>query len=259
LKQGITEGNHRSFVIPVHDRTRVDAGIFHHFHLSWINAISNALNDGRLPDGYYALAEQTASKKVPDVLALHRPAAEPDDGYAGDAGTSVAVAKPRVRITSVCDADRYAKKQNTIVIRHSSGDRIVALPEIVSQGNKSSKDAFRRFVQKLVNRIDSGYHVMVVDLQVPTIRDPNGIHGAIRDELDEELYTAPPDKPLTLASYCSDVDKTAYVEPIAVGDPLIEMPLFPNPDHYVNVPLVETYQTAWQHLPERWRAVIEPH
>jgi len=50
---------------------------------------------------------------------------------------------------------------------------------------------------------------MVVDLQVPTIRDPNGIHGAIRDELDEELYTAPPDKPLTLASYCSDVDKTA--------------------------------------------------
>jgi hypothetical protein len=30
--------------MPIHDWTRVDAGIFHHFHQSWIPEISRALN-----------------------------------------------------------------------------------------------------------------------------------------------------------------------------------------------------------------------
>jgi hypothetical protein len=56
--------------MPVHDWTCVPAGIFHHFHQQWMTAISNALNAGRLPPGYYALAEQIAGDMVPDVLTL---------------------------------------------------------------------------------------------------------------------------------------------------------------------------------------------
>ena len=35
--------------MPIHDWTRVDAGTFHAFHVSWVSAIQEALNDGLLP------------------------------------------------------------------------------------------------------------------------------------------------------------------------------------------------------------------
>jgi hypothetical protein len=38
--------------MPVHDWRRVDAGIFHHFHLGWIAELSRALNRGLLPPDY---------------------------------------------------------------------------------------------------------------------------------------------------------------------------------------------------------------
>ena len=35
--------------MPIHDWTRVDAGIFHHFHQRWIVAITDVLNQRLLP------------------------------------------------------------------------------------------------------------------------------------------------------------------------------------------------------------------
>ena len=37
--------------MPMHDWTKVEAGIFHAFHHRWISAISDALNQGSLPFG----------------------------------------------------------------------------------------------------------------------------------------------------------------------------------------------------------------
>jgi hypothetical protein len=37
----------------------------------------------------------------------------------------------------------------------------------------------------------------------------------------------------------------AYVEPIAVGEALPDMPIFLKPDFYVPAPLEESYQTTW--------------
>lgn len=56
--------------MPMHDWTRVEAGIYHDFHHEWISAIKRALNE-RLPGSYYALAEQQAAGFGPDVLTLH--------------------------------------------------------------------------------------------------------------------------------------------------------------------------------------------
>src|SRR5438876_883353 len=56
--------------MPVHDWTRVDAGIFHHFHHGWIEEIARGLNRGILPADYYALAEQHAAGFGPAVLTL---------------------------------------------------------------------------------------------------------------------------------------------------------------------------------------------
>ena len=70
--------------MPIHDWTRVNPGIFHHFHLEWIGDLSRVLNRGLLPSAYYALAEQIAGGFGPDVLTLQRPddqsAVEPSGG-----------------------------------------------------------------------------------------------------------------------------------------------------------------------------------
>jgi hypothetical protein len=51
----------------VHDWTRVDSGIFHDFHTVWIGALRSALNEGLLPDGYYALAEPHTERQIAEV------------------------------------------------------------------------------------------------------------------------------------------------------------------------------------------------
>ena len=58
------------FQMPIHDWTRVNAGTWHDFHLSWMAELRNAINDGRLPDDYYAQAEQIIGPFGPDVLRL---------------------------------------------------------------------------------------------------------------------------------------------------------------------------------------------
>jgi hypothetical protein len=96
-----------------------------------------------------------------------------------------------------------------------------------------------------------------VDLFPPTKRDPR-IHAAIWDAITEEAFALPPDKSLTLAAYMSDLTVKAFVNTVAVGDRLPDMPLYLEPDGYVLVPLEATYQAAWQAVPRRWRAVLEP-
>src|SRR5436189_43098 len=45
-------------MMPLHDWSRVDAGTFHDFHLSWIVHLKETLNGGLLPQGYYAFSER---------------------------------------------------------------------------------------------------------------------------------------------------------------------------------------------------------
>jgi hypothetical protein len=57
--------------MPINDWTRVEAGIVHDFHVSWLPEIRKALNEGVLPEGFYALAEQHVGCSIADVLTLH--------------------------------------------------------------------------------------------------------------------------------------------------------------------------------------------
>lgn len=252
--------------MPVHDWTRVSAGTFHAFHLAWLAELQKSLNRGLLPEGYYALAEQVAGEIGPDVLALQiggRDAAgggrsnggsESDD----EGGVAVAVAPPHVRLTATLNEAHLATvRRRRLVIRHSSGDRVVAFVEIVSPGNKDRSRMLESFLNKAVSAILGGVHLLVIDLFPPGAFDPEGIHGAIWSSLDGPGYEAPDDAPLTLAAYSASPWCRAYVEPTAVGTPLIDMPLFFTGDHYVNVPLEATYQAAWEGVPDRWRRVIE--
>jgi hypothetical protein len=110
-----------------------------------------------------------------------------------------------------------------------------------------------QLVEKLANALQQGRHLLVIDLHPPGKHDPDGLHAAFWGVTPG--VTA--DQPLSLAAYRADTSPTAYFEPISVGDTLPEMPLFLTPDHYVNVPLEETYQTAWRGVPKRWKRVLE--
>src|SRR5437868_770933 len=213
--------------MPVHDWTRVDAGLFHHFHQRWIASLCDALNAGSLPSDYFALAEQSIQGPIPDVLTLHLAlgAGEPSNGAGG---LAVASFPPRTRLIRRNEADLYAGKANRITVRHRHGD-VVAVVEIVSPGNKSSKGSFNDFVEKSIELIRQGVHLLVIDLFPPGNRDPEGIHKAIWDEVEGEDLDRPRDKPLTVASYDAGPSQVAYVEFIAVGDVLPEMPLFLRP------------------------------
>ena len=239
--------------MPIHDWTRVSAGIFHDFHTVWMGELRTALNSGVLPPDYYALAEQVAGPFGPDVLTLQT---EPSNGE-HNGGTAVAVAAPKVRFTAELPADPYVARRRRLVIHHSSNDRVVALLEILSPGNKAASQPLQAFVEKATAAINEGLHLLIVDLFPPSPRDPDGIHDVIWRALGGKPFVPPSGKPLTEVSYATGPTINAYIEPLAVGDLLTPMPLFLTHDHYVAVPLEETYQAAYRGVPRRWREVLE--
>lgn len=253
--------------MPIHDWTKVEDGIFHDFHHEWISTIKRALNDGLLPPGFYALAEQVAAGREPDVLALEQTIYGPnqtessDNGRQSDSqgGIAVQTAPPKVRFKSVAGAEWHSRKQNRVAIRHVTGDAVVALIEIVSPGNKGSQHALHAFVEKAREFLEGGIHLLVLDLFPPSPRDPQGVHGAIWSAIENDDFRLPPDEPLTLVAYEASPVKQAYIEPTAVGRTLVDMPLFLFPGGYVEVPLDATYQAAFAGVPQRWQKVLESH
>lgn len=241
--------------MPLHDWTRVDDGVFHAFHNSWIAELQSVLNTRLLPPGYYALGDQVAGGGNPDVLALH----ELRESPAEQVGTALMTAPPRTRLVARSERERYTARQRRMVIRHTSGDHIVAMVEIVSAGNKSNAQAWRTLIDKALAALHRGVHLLILDLYPPTPRDPDGFHGALWSQLDGDGYELPPDANRTLAAYSAGPVKTAYVEPVAVGQVLRDMPLFLSADGegYVEVPLEATYQAAYSGMPGRYRDILE--
>jgi len=243
--------------MPVHDWTRVSAGTFHHFHSAWIVHLTESLNGGLLPEGYYALAEQRAGQIVPEVLTLR--VGEPhEERHPPPGAVAVAEAPPKVSLTmNGEEAEAYVLRQRAVTIRHASDHRIVALVEIASPGNKDRERSVSDFVDKAVAALQHAYHLLLIDLLPPGPFDPDGLHGAVWSHLYAQRYEPPPEKPLCLASYVAQPLPRAYVEPIAVGTDLPQMPLFLDPDFYLNVPLEPDYTAAYRGVPEYWRRVVE--
>jgi hypothetical protein len=199
--------------MPIHDWTRVDAGIFHAFHHDWITEIARALNRSLLPSDYYALPEQLAG------------------------GLDAVRAK-------------------VVTIRHVSNHQIVAAVEILTPGNKNNQNGLNAFVRKAQETLAAGIHLLLVDLFPPGPRDPQGIHRAVWGDDCGPDYALPDDESPTCVSYIGGADAEAFVELLAVGDALPDMPLFLTPGVYVPVPLEATYQAAWEGMPAYWRDVL---
>jgi Protein of unknown function (DUF4058) len=246
--------------MPVHDWTLVEAGVFHDFHTVWIGILRSVLNEGLLPPGYYALAEQHAGRPMTDVLTLHASPASPRPLplLPNTGGMALAEAPPRVRRIKRVEPAALVRRRS-LAIRHVSGHRLVALIEIVSPANKDRARRVEELAGKVVSALDVGIDVLLVDLLPPGPSDPHGMHGVIeqRRQLSDEPYDLPAAEPLTLAAYAAGPQVDIYLEHLAVGSALAEMPLFLRPDRYVNVPLEPTYQAAHRGMPGCWRDVLQ--
>ena len=84
--------------MPIHDWTRVDAGLFHDFHQDWTIELCRSLNAGRLPRGYGVLIDH-------QIGAL-----------------AVATAPPLARYVVEVEEDAYARRANRIRIQHRHGE-----------------------------------------------------------------------------------------------------------------------------------------
>ena len=108
-----------------------------------------------------------------------------------------------------------------------------------------------------VSALRQEIHLLLVDLIPTGPHDPQGIHALIWEVYGDELDAPPRDRPVTLASYVAKPLPEAYLEFVALGEPLPAMPLFLDRHAYVTVPLEATYEAAYRGVPQIWRAVLE--
>jgi hypothetical protein len=240
--------------MPLHDWSRVPAGLFHDFHQTWSIQIKLALNAGILPKGLSALVEQRSGSRESDVLAIESLARLRSE-FGSDGGVATLV-PPATRFVGKTSKQIYATRANRIVVKHRLG-RTVAVIEIVSPGNKDSRAAVRDFVEKVIDFLRAGIHVLVIDLFPPTKRDEVGLHKVIWDEIEEKDFALPDGKDRVLASYETGAMQAYYVEPVGVGEILPDMPLFLANGWQVPVPLESTYRTTWDTSPEDFRVAVE--
>ena len=239
--------------MPIHDWTRVGPGTFHAFHYQWLAAIANRLNAGTLPPDFYALPEQYVNGPQGDVVTLQL-GLPPGGATGAGRGATVVMEKPTARFVLPAGPEWYARKTNHLAIRNEFG-RVVAVIEIVSPGNKSSRRALDAFAAKVGDLLTAGVNLLVIDVLPPNNLHPRGMHPVVWDE-DGREFDPPADEPLTAAAYQGSPLWTAYVEPTAVGRPVPPMPLFLDGDWHVMVPLDDSYQTAWAVQPRVMQTAV---
>jgi hypothetical protein len=163
---------------------------------------------------------------------------------------------PQVRFRIKDEKQWYAGKKKAVTVRHISEHRVVAVLEILSPGNKSSRGALNDLIHKARELLAVGIHLALVDLFPPTPRDPQGIHPLVWGEDEDGIFRFDPVQPLTCASYVGGAGAEAFVEPVAVGGVLPTLPLFLTEAEYVPVPLEATYEAAFAAVPEFWREAL---
>lgn len=252
--------------MPVHDWTKIFDGAFHDFHQSWIVEIRNALNAGLLPNGYYAAAEQVVGGPNADVVTLDawQPTKDDNSGrgfppeYSG--GVALAENRPNVKYQFECERRFYAAVADHIALRHASNDRLVAVLEIISPGNKNNNRAIESLRKKINALLDEGVHLLLVDILPPGSVDPDGLPLALSITDPANVPKVTSAEPYSLLSVrCSENGDVlgGFAELLSLGQQIPEMPLFLTTEHYVSVPLEASYIGAWQGVPAPWKKIIE--
>ena len=241
--------------IPLHDWTRVRPGAYHDFHTAWLVYLRRDLK-ALLPRDYYADIQTVVHFDPPesdepewreaDVLGLHRePHGRPGEGGMPAGGVALAEAPSLTTLGNEPPSNRRRR----IRIRHASGDRVVALVEFASPGNRDSAAKVDLFADKVVNALRAGVHVLLIDPFPPTGSAPAGLHGAIAERFGAEPQIDP-GRPLSFVGYKACPDARASVQTRAVGEEPPRVPLFLDPRWFLFVDLAPSYAAAIADLAE---------
>ena len=252
--------------MPIHDWSRVDAGVFHDLHVTWIAGLKSMLNERLLPDPFYAIAEPALGEAIPDILTLQSDRPPSGGAISGRSAlddsrdSAVENAPVPVIVQDLEPADPYLLLSRHILIRESlREDRTVAVVELVSRGNKTSRQRAESFVDKGVSLLRGGVHLVIVDLQPPTGLVEHGFHARISEAYGNPVPHRPGDRLLEAVSYqvLEGGFPRAHVVPLKVGDILPAMPAFLTAHQFVRLPLEETYVAAIQSLAGKFRKALE--
>jgi len=232
--------------MPIHDWSKVSAGVFHDFHLSWVHDLRDLLNQKLLPDPFYALAEPVAGEAVPDVITLQ--------AQTGAAEAGPARVAPGSGSLLMHDSADLLSRRISI---HSEweGDAVVAVIEFVSKGNKTSQAKVDQFVSKSLSFLEKGIHLLFIDLHAPTRVLPMGFHSKIFEQLGGAAPSLAADRLLSAVSYQVREAGRICSRAVAlkVGDLLPEMPVFLRAHEFVRAPLESTYEQAFHSVPRKYR------
>jgi hypothetical protein len=207
------------------------------FHGAWAAAMARLLNQGVLPDGYYAvpLVDRDGPVEI-DVAALREhaatvPAAGAPQSWAPPApGLAVAVELPAVDAVEVQ------------VFADDGAPRLAAAVELVSPRNKDRPQARQAFAVKCVGYLQQGCSVVVVDTVTTRRADLN---AAILSLLGVEA--AAPGLGLSAVAYraVGHGDEMQQLQlwpaPLALGQPLPTLPLWIAADFSVPLDLEASY------------------
>ena len=239
--------------VPLHDWTRVSAGKWHDMHLAWTGALRTELNSGGLPDPFFALVEpvlrqrpgetKTPRRSTPDVWVfphVARPAGcLPADEVSAQFAAVERLDPPRTR--------------RHITVRHPDGDRVVAIIEFASPGNRDAVSKVGHFAETLAAALEAGIHAVLIDPFPPTGPAPDGLHGAVAAEFGG-VHRLDPARPLTFVGYRAVAARgdgpTAAVEARAAGESPPEVPLFLDPAWFVPLDLAPSYAAAFRGCPK---------
>jgi len=225
--------------MPMHDWSKVTPGEFHDFHNEWISTTRRSLLNGVLPPQYYASIDQHVMGFIPDVVTLK--SGTPRRGPVGP----VELKQPRVRPSVETGVAPYFRKDRLLEIFRAEDNRLVAVIEVVSPGNKNSAGGLEVFLRKSVEFLNAGIHLVVLDAVPPSNFAPKGIHAAIWEQLTGESVPDPA-KPLTMVSYAAGTQVRAYVSEVAPGDAIPDTPLFLEEYGCVEILTESAYLMAFQ-------------
>ena len=217
------------------DWSRADEGMFHSFSAASVVELCRRLNNGGLPDGYGAHNERIVS---PDVFT---------------AGTRIL---PADAVTAtVRDEDEtvaYVRRSRRLVVRRLDRSAVSVI-EFASHAHKRSRSRIRAILRRSAEAVDEGLHVSVVDVHAPQSFDPKGMVDATWEELTGRTTELNGRSCGVVRSWGG---LSLYAEPMAVGRPVPDLPLFLDGDAIVTLPLANAYAAALEVLPADERAVV---
>ena len=245
--------------MPLHDWTRVTPNRFHDMHMIWMGAVRTRLNTGLLPEGYYALAEQKTGPFVPDVLTPGEYGDGSETEWSAEGGGAATATEVHAEATLSGSRKRAYPPARRVVVRHVDGQRLVAVIELVSPGNKAKRQATRDFVEKAAAFLENGVHVTIVDVFPNPPRMPQGFGGAVWKSVERVAANYTPQFSRTHSSFAAKPRGGCLVhfQSSELGAPLPSLALYLTPTVHVPLPLEAAYQDSWVGYPKFLRAILE--